>query len=406
MRTFHPGDLTHGLAVMFMVMILVLIVAPNGFADPKVRTLSVLYFANTTNDPDAAWLSKGLADMLVTDLSATGALLVIEREELQKVLQEQELALSGLVDEQSAPEIGRLLGANLLVFGAYIQKGTALRFDAKVVDVESGTLVCSASATGTADQALPMERDLADRLAAGLGVPPALSVPATASLKAAETYYRGIDSLDAGRYAEAVSYFGLASREDPTFLKPGKGLEDAYRYLKDFKKQRYQREINSLLADISELTRRIGAPVFYSFGDMVRDPQRFGFKDAEAASAFYRAHPNVLNGNTPVEATWFLQYLFRDLAGKAVEYFGDQETAMHSRQEILSLADAAQRAYPKDPFLPELIYQKLLVYRETQEWLKVRDICEEIMADHPDYRMIESVEDFYAEALGRLESTR
>lgn len=391
---------------MAMAMILSLVLASQAYADPRPRTLSVLYFTNTTEDPDAAWLSKGLADMLVSDLGASGAFSVIEREELQKVLREQELALSGLVDEQSAPEIGKLLGANLLVFGSYISKGKGLRLDAKAVEVESGTLVCTASVAGTTDQALNLESDLAEKLAAGLGAPPVRTLPATASLKAAESYYRGIDSLDAGRYAEAVSYFSLATQEDPAFLKPGKGLEDAYRYLKDFRKQRYQREINNLVNDISELTRRISAPVFYSFGDMVRDPQRFGFKDAEAASAFYRAHPNVLNGSTPVEATWFLQHLFRDLTAKATEYFGDKETATRCRQEILTLADAAQRAYPKDPFLPELIYQKLLVYRETQDWPKARDTCEEIMADYPDYRMIESVEDFYAEALGKLESAR
>jgi len=391
---------------IFMALILSLAFTPKSFADPKERPLSVLYFANTTNNPDAAWLSKGLADMLVSDLAASGAFSIIERAELEKILREQELALSGLVDEQSAPQIGKLLGAKVLVVGSYIFKGTDLRFDAKALDVETGTVVCAASVLGTVDQALDMERDLANRLASGLGAPPIHTSPATASLKAVETYYRGIDLLDAGRYTEAVELFGLSSREDPGFLKPGKGLEDAYRYLKDFRKQRYQREINGLIADISDLTKRISAPVFYSFGDMVRDPQKFGFKDAQEASAFYRSRPNVLNGSTPVEATWFLQYLYRDLAGKTVEYFGDRETAVYCRQKILSLADAAQKAYPTDPFLPELIYQKLLVYRETQDWLKVRDTCEQIMSNYGDYRMITSVEDFYAEALGKLESSQ
>lgn len=390
---------------IILILLLFLGAVSFGFTDPEQRTLSVLYFTNTANDIDAAWLSKGLADMLVSDLNSSGAFTVIEREELQKVLREQELALSGLLDEKDAPKIGALLGAKLLVYGSYLSTGTELRYDAKAVEVESGKLLCTASVSGSVDQALNMERDLARKLASGLGAPLPQVSPPTASLKAAASYYRGIDSLDAGRYAEAVDFFGLSSREDPSFLKPGKGLEEAYRYLKDFKKQRYQREINNLLADIDALTRRISAPVFYSFGDMARDPKKFGFKDAEAAAAFYRAHPNVLNGSTPVEATWFLQYLFRDLADKAVEYFGDQHSADRCRQEILSWADAAQKAYPKDPFLPELIYQKLLVYRETGDWSKVRDTCEEIMGNYPDYRMIQSVEDFYAEALEKLKTT-
>lgn len=391
---------------ILLALSLFLVSVPLAFAQPHARTLSVLYFTNTTNDSSATWLSKGLADMLVSDLGASAAFSVVEREELQKILQEQELALSGLVDEHDAPRIGRLLGADLLVYGSYIATGTTLRYDAKAVVVESATLASTASVTGSLDQALHMERQLAQKLAAGLGVTLADSGFGTSSIEAAASYYRGIDALDAGRYDEAVGLFGRASQEDPTFLKPGKGLEDAYRYLKDFRKQRYQREINNLVADISDLTSRISAPVFYSFADVVRDPTRFGFKDAEAASSFYRTRPNVLNGNTPVEATWFLQYLYRDLAQKATDYFADQATSDRCRQKILDVASAAQRAYPKDQFLPELIYQKLLVFRDTSNWTQARDTCEEIMAAYPDYRMISSVEDFYAEALDKLRASR
>lgn len=372
------------------------------FGEEALRTLSVLYFTNTAKDPQTDWLSKGLADMLVSDLGSSGAFTVVEREELRNVLQQQELALSGLTDEKDAPKIGALLGAKLLVYGAYVSTAGRLRYDAKAVDVESGKIVGTAAVTGSPASALPLERQLAEELAASLGVTLPDRAPATTSQQAAASYYRGIDSLDAGRYAEAVDLFNRSVREDPSYLKPGQGLEEAYRYLKDFRKQRYQREYNQLLSDIAALRRRIEAPEFYSFADMVQNPRKFGFKDAAEASAYYQAHPMTMNGNTPAQAVWYLQYLYRDLAAKAVDYFGDQAAAVRASQDILSWADAARKAYPKDPFVPELVYQKLLVYRETGDWPKVRDTCEDIMGNYPDYRMIQSVEDFYAEALEQL----
>lgn len=373
------------------------------FAQEGAKTLSVLYFSNTRADVDSAWLSKGFADMLVTDLASTGAFNIVEREELEKLLREQELSLSGMVDDSGAVRIGRLLSAGILVYGSFVTSGTVLRVDAKAVETESGTILCVASASGRPDSALSLEREIALDLAHGLGADPARFTVSTESLPAATSYYKGLDYLDAGHYAEAMDFFGQASREDPLFLKPGKGIEDAYRYLKDFKRQRYRREMNALSSDIADLIRRISASVFYSFGDAIVDPTRFGWKDAAEVSAFYSARPAVLNGDTPVQAIWYLQNLLGELGDKALEYFDDKELASRCGDEILSWADSAELSYPNDPFLPELIYQRLFVLKDRKEWKAVKAVCERLMGDFPDYRMMWAVEDMYEDTLKRLD---
>jgi len=79
----------------------------------EAETVSVLYFENTTKNEEFAWLSKGIADMLITDIAPY--IDVVERENLQKVLQEQKLALSGLGAEDNAVELGQLLNARKIV---------------------------------------------------------------------------------------------------------------------------------------------------------------------------------------------------------------------------------------------------------------------------------------------------
>lgn len=368
-------------------------------------TLSVLYFANTGNRAEFDWLRKGLADMVAGDLSGMPGYVLVEREELQKLVAEQELALSGLLDESRAPEVGKLLSADILVYGSFAAVGAELRLDAKAVRVETGAVVAAASAAGRAEAALALERELAGKLAAALGGGrPALpgAAAGTESLEAARAYYRGLDLFDQGRYGDAAALFGEAVRADPAYLKPGEGLEAAYRFLKDFRAQRQRREMNALAADIAALERRIEAPVFYSFGQAAMNPTAYGWKDAAAVAEFYRARPMVLNGETPVQAVFYLQHLLGDLGRKAVEHFKDAALERACGDRILRWAAEAERRWPADPFLPEVLYQRLLVLRFRPDWPAVKAACERLMAGYPDYRMMSSVEDFYELALEKL----
>ncbi|HEY6952996.1 MAG TPA: CsgG/HfaB family protein [Bacteroidota bacterium] len=69
-------------------------------------------------------LGSGVADMLATALVKSGKFAVIERQELDKLVEEQKLGESGLVTPQTAPKVGQLLGAELFVVGAVTECGT------------------------------------------------------------------------------------------------------------------------------------------------------------------------------------------------------------------------------------------------------------------------------------------
>jgi curli biogenesis system outer membrane secretion channel CsgG len=69
-------------------------------------------------------LGSGVADMLATALVKSGKFAVIERQELDKIVEEQKLGESGLVTAQTAPKVGQLLGAELFVVGAVTECGT------------------------------------------------------------------------------------------------------------------------------------------------------------------------------------------------------------------------------------------------------------------------------------------
>jgi curli biogenesis system outer membrane secretion channel CsgG len=69
-------------------------------------------------------IGNGIADMLVTSLVESKKFIVIERNELDKIMQEQGLGMSGAVTPQSAARIGKLLGVELIITGSVSEFGT------------------------------------------------------------------------------------------------------------------------------------------------------------------------------------------------------------------------------------------------------------------------------------------
>ncbi|MEJ2636664.1 MAG: CsgG/HfaB family protein [Calditrichia bacterium] len=68
-------------------------------------------------------IGTGLADMLVTELVKSGNFMVVERQELAKIMEEQGLGMSGAVTPQSAAQVGKLLGVELMVMGSVSEFG-------------------------------------------------------------------------------------------------------------------------------------------------------------------------------------------------------------------------------------------------------------------------------------------
>jgi curli biogenesis system outer membrane secretion channel CsgG len=74
---------------------------------------------------------EGISDMLVTELVNSGRFSVVERERLDEVLQEQNLAREGVVNAATAARIGRVLGVQLFVFGTVTQ----FSLDSKIIEL-------------------------------------------------------------------------------------------------------------------------------------------------------------------------------------------------------------------------------------------------------------------------------
>ncbi len=111
-----------------LMLILIFIVPTAVFASDK-PTVGVAEF---TNETSAAWWYGGaghdLAGMLTNELSSTEKFRIVERAKLSHVLDEQDLAAAGRVNQKTAAKVGKLTGAKYLVMGNVSAYGGGLSF--------------------------------------------------------------------------------------------------------------------------------------------------------------------------------------------------------------------------------------------------------------------------------------
>lgn len=93
-----------------------------------------------------------LAEELTTRLFRSGQFEVIERQLLNKVMEEQKLVSSGIIDAQSAITLGRILGVEAIASGTVTDLGTSVKVNARLISTETGGVFAVASVEIVKDQ--------------------------------------------------------------------------------------------------------------------------------------------------------------------------------------------------------------------------------------------------------------
>ena len=85
-------------------------------------------------------LGKIVAQWLSTAFVNQGRFDVIERQALQEIIEEQQLGTAGVIDTNTAAELGRVLGATYIVTGAVLSHKQGIDLNVKIVETESAAI--------------------------------------------------------------------------------------------------------------------------------------------------------------------------------------------------------------------------------------------------------------------------
>lgn len=172
-------------------------------------------------------LGKAVSAMLVTEFSGREGINVVERQDLNALLQEQRLALSGRVDEGSAVEIGKLLGAQYMFYGQVASIADNLRLDIRAIDVETSEVVSVLKKMDTTSELLSVIVWVADEFAGELnlmapGDRPAMEpIPVRATIE----FSRAVDFEDRGDTEQAIEHYRAALEIHPAHRDAQRALD-------------------------------------------------------------------------------------------------------------------------------------------------------------------------------------
>jgi TolB-like protein len=183
--------------------------------------VAVLYFTNSAlvRRDEYEPLSKGITEMLITELAGSPSLQVVERDRLQALLEEQDLARSSRVDQETAVRLGKILGAHHLLMGGFvIDPRENMRLDLRAVNVETSGVEYVETVSGKSGDVLELIARLGVRVRERLRLPPITSPVAPTKtrtsraeqLRAVMLLSRALEENDRGNVTGAMALYRQA----------------------------------------------------------------------------------------------------------------------------------------------------------------------------------------------------
>jgi TolB-like protein len=190
-------------------------------------TVAVMYFTNAAigNAAEYAPLSKGLAEMLITELAGNTNIRVVERDRLQALLAEQDLGASGRVETATAAKVGKTLGALHMLMGTFvIDPKERMRLDVRAINTETSEQEFATSITGKSDNMLELLVQLGAKVNAGLKLPAvpvsyregaAVGAKGPNQLKSMMLLSRALEAQDRQNPTAAIALFRESLQANP-----------------------------------------------------------------------------------------------------------------------------------------------------------------------------------------------
>jgi len=195
---------------------------------PGIAVLDFDVGATIGQDPDDYQaLRRGLASMTLNELTANPAVRVVERNQLQQILQEQNLGREGRVDPSTIVQIGHLIGAKYMVSGTLYDVRGDFRIDARLFNAETGEVIRTQRVQGRLDNVFTLVEMLAQQLMRDANLPPLQRAEAdqfrhdnpAPPTQAVMAYSRAVLYADRGDTQRAVEQYRRALQAFPQYTQ-------------------------------------------------------------------------------------------------------------------------------------------------------------------------------------------
>jgi len=216
-------------AALTVAVVSVVVLYPH----PDADSIAILPFANGSGDANTDYLSDGITESLIENLTHIAQLKVRSRSSVFRYKGKD-------VDAQKA---GNDLGVSALVSGRVTSQGDSIEVNAELIDVRDNTEIWEHHYSGKGADIISLQEqiagDIAGKLRSHLSSSEKQQVTrqGTQNPEAYDLYLKGRYAWNNRTYGElqnAISYFNQAIAKDPSYALAYSGLADAYSVLPNY----------------------------------------------------------------------------------------------------------------------------------------------------------------------------
>ena len=348
-----------------------------------IDSVAVMPFVNASGDPNTEYLSDGLSDNIINNLSQLSSLKVIS--------QSSTLRYKGRPIDPK--QVGQDLGVRAVLMGRLVQRGDDLSVSTELVDVRDNRRLWAHQYSRKLADIIAMQEDISLEICEKLRVKLSpeerkqLAKRYTGNIEAYKAFLHGYDNLLGAKAVEGIEYFEEAIRIDPGYAPAYAALARAYYKGDNFAQipRESQQKIELALRKAEELDGNL-ADVHALLGAIRQDQGDW----PEAEKEFKRAV--VLNPN-----------------GKGVHwYYARYLSAIGRNDEAIA---EAKRGLEIDPLSPLRVTIVAIYYLNARQYDQAIELFRKALEMDPNYAWAHTnlgrasvQKEVYKEAIAELEN--
>jgi len=133
-------------------------------ADTVPRRTVVFPFEETNPPAEELGLGAALSEMLITAVANSPSVTVIERSQINSILEESKYQMSGYTSTEESIEIGNLLNSEIIIVGSVSRFGERVELDARVIRLETGEVLFTQYGSSPEDKLREMVNTLGNEI--------------------------------------------------------------------------------------------------------------------------------------------------------------------------------------------------------------------------------------------------
>lgn len=134
------------------------------FSSPKIKSVAITDFTANGFSETQSWIGESCVNVIINRISSDRSIRIVERAQLNRIIEELKLQMGGLVNEKTVVETGNLIGVTYFITGSISQFEDQIILSNRAFSVETGEIISSNIVKGPLKNLFDLQDQLAVKI--------------------------------------------------------------------------------------------------------------------------------------------------------------------------------------------------------------------------------------------------